>query len=177
MERRVNGDPTVRVDLTEAGAAQARYLGERLGELPIDLCVHTRFDRTRKTAELALAGRAVPMREEPLLDDVDCGDLEGCPIDEYRRFKLTLGRDRPFPGGESLDDAARRYGRAYRALLEAPEESVLVICHEIPVRYALNALAGSPELDRPSLQIANASPYFLDEEELARVVAGIERLT
>lgn len=117
------------------------------------------------------------MHEEPLFDDVNVGELEGLPIDDYRRFKLELGRDRPFPRGESLDDAARRYGRAYRALLEAPEENVLVICHEIPIRYALNALAGSPELDKPHLQIANASPYLLDEDELARVVAGIERLT
>ena len=177
LERRVNGDPSVSVALTEAGRAQSRLLGERLGELRLDLCVHTRFGRTRETAVLALAGRDVPLREEPLFDDIDVGDLEGLPIDEYRRLKLELGRSNPFPGGESLDDAARRYATAYRSLLEAPEENVLVICHEIPIRYALNALAGAPELDVPRLQIGNASPYFLDEEELARVVAGIERLT
>ena len=55
----------------------------------------------------------------------------------------------PFPGGESLDDAARRYARADRGLLERPEQAVLVVCHEIPIRYALNAAAGSDDLDGP----------------------------
>src|SRR6185312_14400231 len=98
-EQRVNGDPAVEVPLTEQGREEATLLGAQLAHVELGLCVHTRFGRTRETAALAIAGRDVPMEVEPLLDDVDIGDLEGWPIDRYRTVKRELGRKRPFPGG------------------------------------------------------------------------------
>jgi probable phosphoglycerate mutase len=73
LEHRVNGDPTLDVPLTERGEEEARALGRQLADLPLDACIHTRFPRTRLTAELALAGRDVPFAVEPLLDDIDIG--------------------------------------------------------------------------------------------------------
>lgn len=175
-ERRVNGDPAVAVDLTEHGREQARILGRQLANVPLDVCVHTRFPRARQTAEIAVAGRGVPLVEEPLLDDIDVGELEGETISRYREWKRGHGRSDPFPGGESLDDAARRYARAYRHLVEGPHERALVICHEIPLRYALNAVSASDELDGPVHDIENAEPYVFDEAALARAAAGIEHL-
>src|SRR5207245_2353724 len=81
---------------------------------------------------------------------IDVGELEGRTIEDYRAWKRVHRRDEAFPGGESLDDVARRYVRAFGRLLERPERSILVVCHEIPVRYALNAAAGSDELDGPA---------------------------
>src|ERR671925_587259 len=92
-EQRVNGDPSVPVPLTERGCDEARLLGQQIAHVPFDLCVHSRFERTRADA---------------------------------------------FPGGESLDDAARRYARAYRNVLGRSEERILVLTHEIPLRYAIN---------------------------------------
>jgi broad specificity phosphatase PhoE len=176
VEDRINGDPAVPVHLTEAGRAEAAQAAHQLAELSFDLCVHTRFERTRETADELLAGRDVPRLEEPLLDDIDVGELEGATLDEYRAWKRVHGRSDPFPGGESLDDAARRYGRAFRRLLERPEDAVLVVCHEIPVRYALNAAAGSSDLDGPEHQIPNATPYLFDAAALGRAVTRIEQL-
>jgi 2,3-bisphosphoglycerate-dependent phosphoglycerate mutase len=176
VERRVNGDPARPAPLTEAGREAARRLGTQLAGLPIDLCVHTRFERTRETAALALEGRRVPMQTEPLLDDVDVGDLDGEPIDAYRAWKAAHARGDRFPGGESLDDAARRYARAFRGLLARDERVTLVVCHEIPVRYALNAAAGSDDLDGPAHLIGNAVPYLLDAASLERAAARIESL-
>ena len=177
IERRVNGDPTVPVSLTERGRVEARRLGEQVMQVPLDACVHTRFPRTRETAEMALGGREdVPLVVEPLLDDIDVGDLEGEELETYRAWKHGHTRDVPFPGGESLDDAARRYAGGFRALLDARWSCVLVVCHEIPIRYALNGAAGSDSLDGPAHEIANAVPYLFDEEALARAVSGIERL-
>ena len=109
VSRRVNGDPGVPVGLTPAGEAEALGLGMQVANVALDLCVHTRFGRTRRTAELALAGREIPFAEEPLLDDIDVGDLEGRTIEDYRAWKHRHGRDQRFPSGESLDEAARRY--------------------------------------------------------------------
>jgi broad specificity phosphatase PhoE len=175
-QNRINGDPVVPADLTDTGQAQARLLGQELSALPIDLYVHTRFGRTRVTAELALEGRTVPALEEPLLDDVDVGELEGWTLDDYRAWKRAHARSDRFPGGESLDDAAQRYARAFRALLERPEQAILVLAHEIPIRYALNAAASSGDLDAPVHSVPNARPYLFDDSSLEAAASRIEKL-
>ena len=174
---RVNGDPGVPVPLTREGRAEAERLGHQVAQIPLDLCVHTRFGRTRETADVALEGREVPRVEEPLLDDIDVGDLEGETIEAYRAWKRRHGRSDPFPGGESLDDAGRRYARAFRRLVERPEQCVLVVCHEIPIRYALNAAAGSDDLDAPEHSLPNATPYLFDDAALARAAQRIDEVT
>ena len=176
LEDRVNGDPSVPVPLTELGHAQALQLGHELAGVPLDRCVVTRFGRTHETAAIALAGRDVPMKVEQLLDDIDVGDLEGRSIAEYRAWKREHRRGDRFPGGESLDDAARRYARAFTRLLELPQTTVLVACHEIPVRYALNAAAGSRDLDGPAHVIPNATPYLFGDHALRRAAAHIDEL-
>jgi probable phosphoglycerate mutase len=176
-EQRISGDPSIPVPLTETGREEATLLGQQLAHIPLELCVHTRFPRTQETAEVALAGRDVPTEVEPLLDDINVGDLEGQTVEEYRAWKSRHKRSDDFPGGESLDDAARRYAAAYRNLLQRPEESILVVTHEIPLRYAINAADGSDDLDGPTHQLANATPYLFDEKALKRAIEGIERLT
>jgi broad specificity phosphatase PhoE len=173
---RVNGDPSVPAPLTPDGRSEAVRLGHQLAGIPIELCVHTRFGRTRETADEALRGRNVARVEEPLLDDIDVGDLEGATLEEYRAWKHAHTRQDPFPGGESLDDAARRYARALEQLLQRSEQTLLVVCHEIPVRYAVNAAAGSGDLDGPEHSIPNATPYLFDEAALARAVTRIRSL-
>jgi broad specificity phosphatase PhoE len=177
LERRVNGDPTVDVPLTEQGREQARLLGAQIANVELDLCVHTRFPRTRETAELAITDRDVPVLVEPRLDDIKIGDLEGLSIERYREVKREIGRKRPFPGGESLDDAARRYAAAFRELGGRREQRIVVVCHEIPIRYALNTAAGSDKLDGPPFHdLANAVPFLFDGEVLARAAERIEQL-
>jgi probable phosphoglycerate mutase len=177
VEGRVNGDPEVRVDLTEEGRANARGLGQQIANVPIGLCIHTRFDRTRETAEIALEGRAVPFDVEPLLDDIYVGDLEGETIQDYRAWKAEHTRADKFPGGESLDDAGRRYAKGFRKLVERDTpDVVLVVTHEIPIRYALNVNAGSDDLDGPMHEIRNATPYVFDEASLRLAAERIEQL-
>ena len=176
IERRINGDPSVDVPLSEQGESQAHKLGVEIANIGFDLCVHTRFERTRQTAEIALAGRDVPLTDEPLLDDVDVGDFEGEKLETYRAWKHSHAREVPFPGGESLDDAALRYARAFRNLLALPHDTVLVVTHEIPIRYALNGASGSDSLDGPAHEVENAVPYLFDDEALARAADGIETI-
>ena len=175
-ERRVNGDPAVPVPLTELGRWEARELGVQVANISIDLCVHTRFPRTRETAELALAGRAIPTHEEPLLDDIDVGDLEGKLIEEYRTWKHGHARDVPFPNGESLDAAAARFADGWEAVLTRDARVMFVITHEIPLRYLLNGAGGSDELDGPVHELRNAAPYLFAEADVRRGIAGIRRV-
>jgi broad specificity phosphatase PhoE len=176
FENRINGDPGVPVALTEKGRAEALLLGQQVAHVPIELCVHTRFERTYETAAIALEDRNVPFEVEPLLDDIDVGDLEGSTLEEYRAWKREHTHADAFPGGESLFGAARRYANAYEKLLARPETSILVVIHEIPLRYAINAADGSDDLDGPAHQLANAMPYLFDDDALGRAVTGIRRL-
>ncbi|HEY6606490.1 MAG TPA: histidine phosphatase family protein [Gaiellaceae bacterium] len=176
-ENRISGDPTIPVALTDKGREESRLLGQQLAHVPLELCLQTRFSRTRATAEIALAGRDLPLEVEPLLDDIKVGELEGSTLEEYRAWKRAHKRSDDFPGGESLDDAARRYAEAYRRILQRPEQSILIVTHEIPLRYAINAADGSDDLDGPTHQLPNATPYLFDEQALERAVEGILRLT
>jgi probable phosphoglycerate mutase len=176
VEHRINGDPSVDVPLSEDGESQAHKLGTEIANIGFDVCIHTRFGRTKQTAEIALAGRDVPFVAEPLLDDIDVGELEGETIEAYRAWKHSHAREVPFPGGESLDDAAARYVRAFRALLALPHDTVLVSTHEIPIRYALNGASGSDSLDGPAHEVENAVPYLFDDDALGRAVKGIETI-
>jgi broad specificity phosphatase PhoE len=173
---RINGDPSVPAPLTEHGREEAALLGLQVRSLPIDGCVHTRFGRTTETARIAMDGRDVPIVEEALFDDVYVGDLEGETIDQYRAWKREHTRSDRFPGGESLVETALRYVKAYRRLLASPYRCALVVCHEIPIRYALNAVGNSDDLDRPVHTIPNATPFLFDDAALEQAAEGVERL-
>ncbi len=178
VQKRINGDPTIEVELSDRGRAEAARLGLHIAHVQIDVCVHTRFLRTIQTARLALGERAGSVRFvcEPLLDDINAGELEGQPISEFLSWKQAHGPDVPFPGGESRLDAAARYAQGYRALAARPEPVVLAVCHELPIRFALNAAADSESLEQPKHQIANADPYLFEPSTLKRAADRIELL-
>jgi broad specificity phosphatase PhoE len=167
----VNGDPALDRGLSPLGSEEARKLGAQIAGVAIDVCVTSAFPRAQQTAQLALEGRdTIPREIDPELNDVRIGALEGDTLADYRTWKHAHTRADAFPDGESLDDAAGRYSRAYERLLERPEDTILCICHEIPVRYAVNAAAGSDDLDTPLHDVANATPYVFDANGLRRAV-------
>ncbi len=62
---------------------------------------------------------------------------------------------------------------ASRRCSQLDASTVLVVCHEIPVRYALNAAAGATDLDGPVHDIPNATLFLFDEVALARAAERI----
>ena len=178
VEGRINGDPKIRVPLSARGREEAAELARQIAHVAIEVCVHTRFPRTLETAQIGLGARSggVPLVCEPLLDDIDAGNLEGRPMREFGAWIQAHGPDDPYPGGESLHDAARRFAKGFRRLAVRPERIVLAACHELPIRFALNAAAGSASLQQPEHQITNATPYLFDQATLAVAADGIERL-
>jgi broad specificity phosphatase PhoE len=174
LRNAMNGDPSVSCPLTDEGEKQARRLAEALRDDEIDLCVVTEFERTRRTAELALAGRDVPRLVVPELNDIRVGAFEGGPLDVYR----TWARERspievPPGGGESRAQAAERYVRGFRVVLERPETTVLVVAHGLPIRYLLIAAeGGTPGPIVPALDYA--TPYPLGRAELEAAVEQLE---
>jgi len=105
----VNGDALLDRGLSEQGIAEAQGLGRQISAVAIDVVVLSPFPRAVQTANIALADRDVPHVVEPDLGDIRIGELEGVSLEEYRSYKKGRSRDEPFPGGESLNAAARRY--------------------------------------------------------------------
>jgi broad specificity phosphatase PhoE len=174
----VNGDPLLDRGLSEQGIEEAQRLGGQLAPIALGVVVVSPFPRALQTANIALDGRAdeVPHVVDEELGDVRIGELEGKTLDEYRAQPAHDNRRERFPGGESLDEAALRYAGVAERLLERGEPVSLVVCHEIPVRYYVNAAAGSNDLNGPQNRIANATPYVFDEDGLARAADRIRRL-
>jgi broad specificity phosphatase PhoE len=172
----LSSDPSRAVPLSPRGRRQALRLGEQVRNLEIELAVHTRLQRTRETVELALQGREIPFATEPDLDEVRLGALDGAPIRAYWAWKDNHARNEPFPMGESLDDAARRYADALRRLVERPGAVALVVSHQIAIRYLLEAASGIRALDESGMTIPNAVPYLSDEAALRDAIECLEVL-
>jgi broad specificity phosphatase PhoE len=172
----VNGDPLLDRGLSERGIEEAQKLGGQIAHVAIDVLVVSPFPRAVQTANIALGTREIPHVVEPELGDVRIGELEGLTLADYRASAAHADSALRFPGGESLDEAARRYAGAYERILAREEQVTLVVCHEIPVRYAVNAAAGSDDLNAPIHDVANATPYVFDEAGLRRAVDGIRRI-
>ena len=172
-----NGDPRVANILTERGREQARRLGELLAPEPIDLCVTSEFERARETAAIALAGREVPRLVLPQLNDIRFGRFEGGALDDYRAWAHAHGPDEEAPGGgESRAETIRRYVTGYRTILQRPERVILLVAHALPIRYALDAVAGRLPAARIE-KIPYAEPFPLTAAELTAAVERLEQWT
>ncbi len=168
----LNGDPYHYYALTRAGRRQAKALGERLRDEPIDLCVTSRFPRTRETADIALEGRPIPRLVVPDLDDVRVGEFEGRPVEDLRLWQRTHPLTDPIPGGgESRVDSIARYCAAYQSLLASAEANLLVVAHGLPITAALLAIQGQdvPETLQ-GVQVAYAEPHAVSASELSGAV-------
>jgi broad specificity phosphatase PhoE len=171
----LNGDPAIAVSLTQEGEAQARRLGEALAGEPIDLCAVTEFARTRETAEVALAGRDVPLVVVPELNDHPAGRYEGRPIAEYLEWAHIAGPDDVIPGANvSRAAVVERFARGFRTLLERPEAVLLAVLHSLPIAYLLAAVAGRDPASRMEM-LPYAEVRELTTQDVERGTARLER--
>jgi 2,3-bisphosphoglycerate-dependent phosphoglycerate mutase len=176
VEGTVNGDAAFDLGLSAEGIEEARALGRQISGLGVELVVVSPFPRAVQTADVALEGREVPLVVDDDLGDIRLGELEGAPVARYRAAKPHDDHSVRFPGGESLNEAAARYAQAFERVLARSEPVILVVCHELAVRYGVNAAGGSNDLDRPVHDIANATPYVFDEVGLQRAIARVREL-
>ena len=171
----VNGDPAVAGGaLTETGRGQARALARRLAPATIDLCVITQFRRTQETAQIALAGRQVPLLVVAELNDIGFGSFEGGTLADYRTWAHAHGPAADCPGGgESRAHAAHRFARGFRAVARRPERRIFVVTHGLPIRYLLGALAGRGPAAMVE-PVAYAQGHHVDRADLERAAERLE---
>ena len=169
-----NGRVDVRCPLSARGTAQARALAQKLADEDIDLCVTSELERTRETAELALADRAVPQLVFPELNDPLYGRYEGGPLADYIAWAhANDSAAEPPGGGERRQQLVARYAAGFRRVLERPERTILVVTHSLPIAYMLLALAGRDPAPRVPL-VEYATVQEIPARELIRAVGRLE---
>ena len=127
--------------LTVKGQQEARCLGQRLAATPIDMVYTSDLERAWRTAELAMAGRNIPIVRDSAWREVQYGAWEGLTRAEVKARYPALWRQRVTdkaavtpPGGESLLQLQQRVLSALTALWRAhSQQSVLVVTHSGPL--------------------------------------------
>jgi probable phosphoglycerate mutase len=175
--RLLNGDPHVSVPLDAAGRVAAAALAPRFARRPLDLALYTRFARTRETLFILLGRRHdVPVAIEPGFDDVDVGTFEGQDIQAYRDWRALNGPARAVPGGESRLGALARYADGCARLLARHDaRCVLLVVHDVPIRFLHNALLRADPLEGPVRTVANLECLTVSEAQLAAALAVMRR--
>jgi 2,3-bisphosphoglycerate-dependent phosphoglycerate mutase len=161
---RVGGDPP----LTAAGRRQAEALAAQVASFPAEVCLTSGAVRARETAELALAGRDVPIEILRELGDVRFGSFEGGRLAEYREWVGSHPPSEEAPGGESRAGTLRRFAGAFRVVLSRPERHVFVVAHGLTIRALLDP--------RPQPVVAGAPYGGFVRLTRAQVESAVERL-
>ena len=160
------GDP----ELTEQGHAQARALATRLAKLdgPVTV-VSSPLTRTRQTAAPIAAALRVEVAVDEGLQETDFGRWDGRTFAEVaaewpaeREAWLADPAVAP-PGGESVNQVARRVRRARDRILAAhPGGTVVVVSHVTPIKLLLCAALGAPAASLFRMHLDTASLSTVD---------------
>ena len=168
------GRVDVRCPLSERGKAQARALAEEIAGEDIDLCVTSELERTRQTADIALAQRSIPRVVLAELNDPLYGSYEAGPLDDYLVWALANdSAAEPPGGGERRQTLVARYAAGFRRLVGQPERAVFVVTHSLPIAYVLMALDGRDPAPRVPL-VEYAKTHAVSARQLAQVIARLE---
>lgn len=155
--------------LTKLGRAQAAAQHEILTEIATD----ERFDlfcsplrRTRKTAEIALAGRKTPITFDDRLMEISVGQLEGLTMLDIEHEFPEVIRDRlPFewnfhcPGGESFTDLKERV----QSWLDDLTNPTIVVTHGIVSRMMRGLVLGLDIKGMEQLSGGQGMVYFIKD--------------
>lgn len=169
------------VPLTAEGRAQAQAAGRMLADIPFDLAVSSGLPRTIETAALVLAGRAVPLHEEPRFKEVRAGRLREIPADELQA-EVAYGYDgahhpgRRFIRGEAWATFAERVQAAWQDWLQRDFHHLLVVTHDAVNRVILAHACGAGLAGVSAFEQDPACVNVLDVDVLGeRVVRTLVR--
>jgi broad specificity phosphatase PhoE len=96
--------------LSERGRANAADMGRRRRDDGIAAVFSSDLRRAAETAEIAFGDSDIPILYDWRLRECDFGTRNGSPAADVKRDRLEYC-DRPYPGGESHDEAIARVAR------------------------------------------------------------------
>ncbi len=134
------------VPLSPSGRQQAQELGQYYAEKKLDAIYCSDLKRAVTTAQIAFAGRALPLTPDARLREYDYGDLTQHPtaqVEEEFPRRIT----EPFPHGESLLMVMERVGNFLRDALVAYDGKRIVVIGHRATRYGLEYWCGDRSLE------------------------------
>lgn len=135
VDRRIQGAGSD-VELNHTGKRQAECLGRALQKQGITAVYSSPLLRARLTAQAIAESYGMTVRLEPALVEIDAGEFESRTVDSIggalSRFLLSnsIGEMPRLPGGEGLEDLARRAWAAVEGIIrDNPSGKVVVVSH------------------------------------------------
>ncbi len=155
--------------LTKKGQEQVKEAAKKLKDEKFDLVFVSPFMRTRDT--LNILKENLKLKDEQIIFDkrlgeLDAGDFEGKPWDEFRTmFKNEEERFlKPIHGGESLLDVKKRIGDIfYEFEKKYKDKNILIISHGAPLWMLFSVLNGY-DVDQ-SIEMTGGLFRYLDQVE------------
>lgn len=144
----------VDLPLDETGIQQSRRLQQRLNDARLTAAYCSDLSRSRRTAEIILQDKDVPVFARRDLREIHLGQWEGRTLadierqfpDEFRKRGEDIVRFRT-PGGESFADCSKRVFSAFQNILKTLAGDILIVGHAGVNRIILCHALGVPLQD------------------------------
>lgn len=133
--------------LTEKGRERVKRAAGELAKAGITKIYASPFARTRETAELTADALGIARTDiifDERIREFDCGSFHGKKHKEFLQYSESLGYTEPVEGGESYQDARKRFGAFLYELEEKlQDETVLIVTHALGLKALATAAAGA----------------------------------
>lgn len=151
--RKIQGQADI--PLNAFGVHLAEETGRGLEDVPFDICFTSPLGRARKTAEIILKGREIPIVDEPLIMEMAFGPYEGkcCSSqgwelpESFERFFDGPEKYVPPEGGEDFAQVKARVGSFLERIgadETLKESRILVTTHGAALAGMLNYIKQEP---------------------------------
>ena len=172
------------VSITDEGARLSRELGEKLGDVRIDVAYNSELKRTKETLDAVLEGmsQTPERRVSGAVNERDYGVYTGMLKEEVRTeigeeayLALRRGWDRPIENGESLKDV---YTRVLPFYLEeiVPQlldgKNVLIVGHGNSLRAMVKYIDTISDDDISSFEFGHNCAMVYEVDGDGRRVSG-----
>jgi probable phosphoglycerate mutase len=136
------------VHLDEKGRSQAQALAARLASLPITALYSSPLERALETGEPIAASHNLQIQALEDLNETDCGEWTGYPIEELTKSDIwpkmqSYPSGTAHPGGEGIAAVQARMVRGLNAICAAHRGGLIVaVSHADPIKAALAHYTG-----------------------------------
>jgi len=128
------------VELSELGIKQAHELGELFKDIKLDLICTSDLKRAVDSVKIAFKEK-YQIIIDARLRELNYGDFNGKPSEVVEKMKIKH-INKPFPNGESYEQAVARAQEFYNELkIKNPNSTVLVVGHRA-TQYGFDMMAG-----------------------------------
>jgi len=146
------------VQLSQLGTQQAKKLGNSFENIDVDLICCSDLVRAVETVRIAF-GKRITLTIDKRLREVNYGDFNGKSTEIVEPMNNKWIK-KPFPNGESYEQAITRIHDFYRELKTSCAENVTLIVGHRATKFGLDTLAGNKTLEECLSTPHKWQPYW-----------------